>query len=181
MSFIRPDARQALCRWREVAAAAGVTAFGLWLMLLGGFLLLPLGGVFAVLGLGFGLLAYRRMRFAQSGDAPGVVELEEGQISYFGPTFGGAVALRELVEIRLLTQQGRRMWRLRQQDSQTLLIPVEASGAERLFDAFAGLPGMDSGALVAALAPQAAGRGQAITLATDSRVIWKHPVRAVLT
>ncbi|WP_205965452.1 hypothetical protein [Pseudorhodobacter turbinis] len=181
MSFIRPEVRSTLWQWREVIAAAGATAFGLWLMALGGFLLLPLGGVFAVLALGLGLLAYRRMRFAQSGDAPGVVELDEGQISYFGPTFGGTVALRELAELRLLTHHGRRMWRLRQQDGQTLLIPVEAAGAERLFDAFAGLPGMDTGALVAALSPQTTAQGQGLVLAADSVVIWKHPVRAVLT
>lgn len=181
MSFVRPEARAAFWRWREVIVAGGFAGFGLWLMLLGGFLLLPLGAVTTVLAFGFGLLALRRLRFAQSGDAPGVVELDEGQISYFGPTFGGALALRELSELRLITQFGRRMWRLRQHDGQALLIPVEAAGAERLFDAFAALPGMDTAALVAALSPQEAGGGQGLTLAADSRVIWQHPARAVLT
>lgn len=186
MTFIREEARAALWQWREVLASGALAACGLWLMLLGGFLLLPLGGVLAVLALALGLLALRRLRFAQTGDAPGVVELDEGQISYFGPTFGGALALRELEELRLITQYGRRMWRLRQTDGQTLLIPVEASGASRLFDAFASLPGMDTGALVAALAPNAgitppAAMGQALTIGPDSRVIWRHPARAVLT
>jgi hypothetical protein len=39
---------------------------------------------------------------------------------------------------------------LKQSDGQALLIPVSAAGADRLFDAFASLPGMDSQALVTA-------------------------------
>ena len=66
--------------------------------------------------------------------APGVVEVDEGQISYLGPAFGGSISVPELVELRLLTAGGRRMWRLKQADGQALLIPVEAVGADRLFD-----------------------------------------------
>jgi hypothetical protein len=188
MTLIRPELRAALWRLREGIVAGLLAAFGLWLMVLGGFLLLPLGAGLTLLALAFGVLAVRRLRFAQGGDAPGVVELDEGQVSYFGPTFGGALALRELSELRLLTQHGRRMWRLRQDDGQVLLIPVEAAGADRLFDAFAALPGMDTGALVAALSPQGVGQGgqgvareAGLTLAADSRVIWRHPARVVLT
>ena len=183
MSLIRPEARAALWRLREVFAAMGLAAVGLWLAGLGGYVLLPVGAVVVVLAAGFGLLAWRRLRFAQAGEAPGVVELDEGQISYFGPNGGGAVALRELVELRLITMRGRRLWRLRQQDGQALLIPVEAMGAERLFDAFASLPGMDTGVLVAAVDPALAGGpvGRGLAVASDSRVIWRHPARAVLT
>jgi len=187
MSLIRPEAQAALWRLREVFAAAGLAAVGLWLAALGGYVLVPLGGIVVSLAAGFGLLAWRRMRFAQSGDAPGVVELDEGQISYFGPEVGGAVALADLVELRLITMRGRRMWRLRQDDGQALLIPVSAAGAERLFDAFATLPGMDTGVLVAAVDPVvgvglgAEGQGRALVSIADSRVIWRRPARAVLT
>jgi hypothetical protein len=180
--LIRPAAQAALWKLREVFAAAGLAAVGLWLVALGGYVLVPFGGAVAVVAAGFGVLAWRRMRFAQSGDAPGVVEFDEGQVSYFGPDTGGAVALRELVELRLLVLAGRRVWRLKQQDGQALLIPVSALGAERLFDAFAALPGMDTAALVAALeAPVAPTEGKAIVAMPDSRVIWRHPARAVLT
>lgn len=184
MSFIRPEAQATLWRWREVFAATALAVGGLWLGALGGYLLVPLGAALTVLALGFGLLAWRRLRFAQAGEAPGVVELDEGQISYFGPSFGGAVALREMVELRLITMAGRRLWRLKQKDGQTLLIPVEATGAERLFDAFSALPGMDTGALVAAVDPQAKAsqaKGRSVVSTSDSRVIWRHPARAVLT
>jgi hypothetical protein len=182
MSFVREEARAALWRWRGVFGAAALGVIGLWLALLGGFLLLPIGALIVALALGLGLLAWRRLHFAQTNDAPGVVELIEGQVSYFGPTSGGALALRELEELRLLTQHGQRVWRLRQTDGQTLHIPVAAMGADRLFDAFASLPGMDTGALVAALAPKTtAPAGHALTIGPDTRVIWRHPARAALT
>ncbi|WP_028914116.1 hypothetical protein [Pseudorhodobacter ferrugineus] len=183
MSLIRPEAQAALWRFREMFASLGLALIGLWLAVLGGFILVPLGAGIIVLAAGFGLLAWRRLRFAQSGDAPGMVELDEGQISYFGPDVGGAVALRDLVELRLITAGGRRMWRLRQQDGQVLAIPVSAMGADQLFDAFAALPGMDTGALVAAVDPVVgpASVNRDVVSIADSRVIWRHPVRAVLT
>ena len=151
MGLIRPEARAILWRWREVAATLAAAGFGLWLMALGGYLLVPLGGVVAGGALFLALIALRRLRFAQGRGAPGIVTVDEGQVAYFGPESGGFVALRELVEVRLIRVQGVRHWRLKQSDGQALLIPVEAEGAEALFDAFAALPGMDTQALVAAL------------------------------
>lgn len=208
--LIRPQARAALWRWREVAAAGGLGGLGVWLMGLGGLFLLPVGIGVSALALGWGVIALRRMRFAQSGLAPGVVEVLEGQVSYFGPAFGGSVSLPEVVELRLLTSGARRMWRLRQADAQVLLIPVEAVGAEALFDAFSGLPGLDTQALVAALNGANSGADTAAKNAghaafgataaagavplfgpragqpriggrTDSHVIWRRAARVVLT
>ena len=121
------------------------------------------------------------LRFAQRVDAPGVVEVDEGQVGYFGPGDGGFVGLPDLVELRLISLKGRRMWRLKQADGQALLVPVDAAGAERLFDAFASLPGMDTQALVAALDPVHASGGAAMVNVSDSLVIWRRPARAVLT
>ena len=170
MSLIRPAARAALHRWREVIAAAGFAAFGLWLIGLGGLFLVPLGICVVATGAVLGVLGLRRVRFAQAVDAPGVVEVDEGQVGYLGPTFGGYVALRELVEVRLIELQGRRLWRLKQADGQALLIPVAAAGAERLFDAFSALPGMDTQMLV--LAAKAM---------PDDPVIWRRTARLALT
>ncbi len=183
MTLIRPELHQAILRGREVIAAATVVAFGLWLVWLGGYLLVPLGLCVAGLGTIWVLQALRRMRFAQGVAAPGVVEVDEGQVGYFGPGEGGFVALPDLVELRLVSVQGRRLWRLKQTDGQALLIPVDAAGAERLFDAFASLPGMDSGALVAALDTQAAvgGAPGGLVRGRDSLVIWRRAVQAALT
>lgn len=154
--------------------ALACAATGLWLVWLGGYLLMPLGAAMFAVGLGWAVLAVRRVRFAGGGDAPGLVEVDEGQIAYFGPQAGGAVALPDLVELRLISMRGRRLWRLRQADGQALLIPVEAAGADRLFDAFASLPGMDTAALVAALATAPATGGTTLTLAAEAVVVWQR-------
>ncbi|MCT8331039.1 hypothetical protein [Albidovulum sediminis] len=170
MSFIRPEVRARLVRWREVWSALAVAGLGLWLVTLGGYLLMPLGVMLAGLGLALAVIAVRRRRFDRAVDAPGVIEIDEGQIGYFGPSFGGYVALRELAEIRMIVVNGRKHWRLRQADGQILLVPIAAAGADLLHDAFAALPGIDMGALSRALDAHA-----------GTEVLWQRPARAALT
>jgi hypothetical protein len=182
MALIRRDVSLALHRWREVIAAGLVAALGLWVAGQGGYLLVPLGAAMAGLALTFGFLALRRLRFAQGVAAPGWVEVDEGQVGYLGPAFGGYVALPDLVEIRLLTMRGRRLWRLKQADGQVLLIPVDAAGAERLFDAFASLPGLGSADLLAALALPQGGDGAGLPApAAATRVVWRRAGRGLVT
>ena len=169
---IRPELSAALVRYREALGAGLVVLAGLWLMALGGYVLVPLGLIVAAIGAVLTLTALRRARFAQKVTAPGIVEVDERQISYLAPELGGFVSLDELVEIRLLAIKGRRMWRLKQVDGQALLIPVDAQGAETLFDVFASLPGMDSAALVVALQPAPA-QSANLALAAETRVIWR--------
>ncbi len=167
MSFVRPEAARWLSRWNEVLTGLAVAAFGLWLMSLGGVLMLALGGIVLAVSLGMTLLSWRRMRFRMEIDAPGVVSIDEGRISYAGPLMGGGVDLSELVEIEVLDVAGdRRCWRLRQVDRQTLLVPLAAAGADGLYDLFATLPGMDTRALMTALEGDA----------TTARVIWKRTI-----
>lgn len=172
MSFIRPEVAVTLHRWREVFAAAALAALGGWVGLWGGYFFLALGLVLLGLGLGWLVLGLRRMRFQQGGEAPGMVRVTEAQIAYLGPRVGGFVGLPELAEIRLLTLRGRRIWKLRQADGETLHIPVEAAGAEALFDAFAALPGMDTAALVSALAAEGATDSRVVALNAVDRLIW---------
>lgn len=148
--MIRPDVTAALARWREVIAATATGIFGLWVASFGGYLLVPAGGLIAVASLAWGIVAFRRLRFETPVHAPGLVEVDEGQVGYFGPTFGGMVALADLDELRLTEWHGVRQWRLRTGDGQVLLIPEGAKGTERLFDAFATLPGIDLAALTRA-------------------------------
>jgi hypothetical protein len=127
-----------------------------------------MGLALAALAAAFGILALRRLRFAGAGqDGPGLVEIDEGEIRYFSPDFGGVAPLRDVTEVRLIVRAGQRLWRLRL-DQGALEVPVDAAGAEVLFDALSALPGMDSAGLVAALeatAPDALGA-----------VIWRRPV-----
>lgn len=170
--MIRAEAWATLGRLREFFLAAGIALFGLWLCRLGGLLFLPLGLAALGLAAGLTLIALRRLRFAQGVAGPGIVELDEAQVGWLGPEGGGYLSLRELAELRILSRGHRRFWRLKQGDGQALLIPVDAQGADRLFDVFTALPGMDSEALVAALdtTPEAA-------VDALGPVIWRHPDR----
>ena len=177
--MIRPDLIAQITRARELIWSAAVVALGGWLIWQGGYLLIPVGAGVILIGASFAVMAVRRMRFAQATDAPGVVELDEGQIGYLGPSIGGYVSLTDLAELRLITMRGRRLWRLKQSDGQTILIPVDAAGADRLFDAFSTLPGMDSAALVAALVrPRAANAAGTLPAPPQTnpemQVIWRR-------
>jgi len=172
MSFIRPELVAATWRHAEVILGVGLAALGLWLASGGGYVGLPLGLALLALGAGWALTAWRRLRFQQAGEAPGMVRVTEAQIAYFGPRVGGFVGLPDLAEIRLLTLRGRRIWKLKQGDGATLHIPVEAFGAEALFDAFAALPGMDSAALVAVLGSEIATNSKVVALAEIDRLVW---------
>lgn len=183
MTFIRPQATALLWRLREVILTSGIAAFGLWLVWLGGWFLVPLGLiVLAIAGL---LLrhAFARLRFLQAVGAPGIVELDEAQLAYMGPEVGGYISLNEAVELRLVTMRGRRLWRIKQADGQAMLVPVDAAGAEQLFDAFAALPGMDVTVLSHALdkPEETAGQAQVALTTPDMRVIWRRPSKAGLT
>lgn len=160
--MIRPEVWTLVLRGQEVILASLLGLFGLWLMILGGYILLPIGGAITALAVSMAVLALRRLRFSNHHGAIGVVEVDEAQIGYFGPTEGGFISLQDMVELRLLRVGGVDMWRLKQSDGQTLLIPVAATGAERLFDAFAALPDMHSADLVSPLG------------GSDMRMIWRR-------
>jgi hypothetical protein len=151
MSFFRPEVMAALHRWREAIAAGAVVLAGGWLIWRGGYLLTALGAVAVAAGLALGVTALRRVRFARAPGGPGVVEIDEGQVGWYGPGIGGFVSLAEMVSLGLVTVAGLRCWRLQQSDGQLLLIPVDAQGADRLFDSFAALPGLRIPSLIAAL------------------------------
>lgn len=177
MTFIRPGAASALMRFRETGFAGIVLLAGLWLIWLGGWVLIPAGLVLGALGVSLLRHALARLSFQQAVGAPGVVELDEAQLGYLGPQVGGYISMAEAVELRLLTLQGRRLWRIKQADGQAMLVPVDAEGAGQLFDAFAALPGMDLGALSRAVAAGggAAENGSALVPAdTQMQVIWRR-------
>lgn len=171
MSFFRPEAMAFLLRMREPALSAAVFGLGLWVATRGGILLAGVGAAMAAMAAASLVVALRRLRFASGGDAPGLVEVVEGQVSYFGPAVGGSVGLPDLVELRLISMRGRRLWRLKQADGQALLVPVNAQGAEALFDAFAALPGLTSADLVQALHPVPQG-GQGLPALAENRLVW---------
>ena len=151
LMFFRPEAKAALWRWREVLSAAALVLVGAWWIIgPGGLLALP-GWAVVVGGFALALVGVQRMRFRGAGDGAGAVQVVEGQVGYFGPETGGVVALVMLERLILSATQEPAHWRLEAAEQEPVLIPVNAAGAEALFDAFATLDGLRTERMLAAL------------------------------
>lgn len=140
MSLLRPGAAQVLRRWREVLVALGLAALGLWWVLTGFGLVEWLGWALMTAAAALTLAGLQRLRFRRGGGGPGVVVVDEGLIAYLGPVTGGTVARSEITALAL--DPGGPHWVLSQPGQPDLRIPLDAEGAEALFDAFAALPGL---------------------------------------
>ncbi|MFN7002812.1 MAG: hypothetical protein ACK4NW_05180 [Roseinatronobacter sp.] len=165
-NLIRPELAASLRRWSEVLTGLAVTAFGLWALQARDVFFQGLAGLIVIAGLTLAVIGWRRMRFHRHGVAPGVVQIVEGQISYFGPEDGGFIALGDLVELHLI--DGAESWLLIAQDSPSLRIPVAAAGTDALFDAFTQLPDLRMQTLIDALD---------MPDPPETRAVWLHPAR----
>ena len=141
MSFVRPQAKAAIWRLREVLVGFVLVGLGIWLSLGRGswldFIGYPMAGGGALIWLGL-----QRARFRNADEGTGAVQIDEGQVTYFGPLTGGTVALAEMDHLILDGEMFPPHWKLEQGGTAPLLIPVNAVGADALFDAFATLPGL---------------------------------------
>lgn len=165
--MIRNSLRRQLTDWAEVISAAAALAGAVWVFRLGGWLFWPIGALSGFAALVWLLTALNRRRLARPVAAPGVIELDEGRLRYFGArVLGGEIALADLSEVRLMRLSGRLYWRLKS-GGEALLIPVEASGAAALTDALGALPGLDLGQLAHAL--RRAENGHAV------QTVWTRP------
>ncbi len=151
MSFIRPEARTAIWRWREVLIGAGIAMLGLSWVLGPGGLLGWVGWLLIGAGLALVVVGIQRTRFRANSDGPGIVTVDEGQITYFGPLTGGAVAVSEFERLTLDPTAKPPHWVLQQPGQPPLHIPINAKGAETLFDVFATLPGLRTEYMLGAL------------------------------
>ena len=140
--MIRPEAKRALLRWHEVLFGLTITCVGyLWVISFFG-LLRWLGIVLILVGGALFFIGFQRGRFRSDQGGPGVLQVVEGQIAYFGPSEGGLVAIPDITRISLVMQNSERCWKLEQSALPTIYIPVTAKGTDQLFDAFATLPGL---------------------------------------
>lgn len=166
MPLIRPELIALIKRWSEVLTGLGVALFGLWALQARDSFFQFLAVLVILTGLGIAIIGWRRLRFRRAEAGPGVVQVVEGQISYFGPEEGGFIALNDLVELHLI--DAAQTWLMVAQDDTRLEIPVAAAGSEALFDAFTTLPELRMQALLDALnAPEP----------PPVRAIWMHPSR----
>ncbi len=149
--FFRPEAKAALWRWREVLLAAGLALLGGWWIVGPGRLLAVPGWALVAGAMALAFVGVQRARFRGAGDGPGAVQVDEGQIAYFGPLTGGVVALRALERLSLDATLHPAHWRLDQPGQAAVMIPVNAAGSDALFDAFATLPGLRTERMLAEL------------------------------
>ncbi len=150
MTFIRPEARAAVAQWREALVGGVVLLLGIWwasgfgVMKWLGIGLVAVGAVLIVSGL-------QRGRFRIGKGGPGVVQVDEGEVAYFGPLNGGSVAIRSLSRVVLDGRSTPPVWALYQPGPAPLHIPVNAEGSDALFDAFASLDGIRTENMLARL------------------------------
>lgn len=157
MSFIRPEARAAIWRWRDVLAGTPVLILGLyWAFGTGGILswigyaVTVLGGVMLFTGL-------QRGRFlgGLGRKSTGLIELDERQLTYFGVGEGVIVPLGAVARIEIETNdrgpiEDDAFWRFTLADYSVSRIPAAAVGSDKLFDALAAFPGADYEKVIAA-------------------------------
>lgn len=169
--FIRPELRAALLRWREAVAGGALAAAGAWGVLVAGGLLAWLGGAALILAALLIWTGSQRARMRLVSGGPGTVDVDEGQITYFGPLTGGMMALRDIDAVSLIRAGGQTPhWQLVSQ-ADVLHIPLGADGTDALLDAFASLPGLRTERVLAAMKDGAA----------DNVVVWQRSALRAIT
>lgn len=148
MSFIRPEAAASLKRWREAIIAGVILLGSLQAASATTGLINTLSWVTALIGAALFIEGVRRARLPQNSGGVGVVDVDERQITYFGPHGGGAISINELARVKVYTtDQGPAVsdffWQFTDAAGQRLTIPGDAENASALFDALTVLPGAD--------------------------------------
>lgn len=166
MNFIRPEVHAAILRWREALVGAGILVLGLyWVLGVTPGLLTWIGYLALFLGTALVLAGLQRGRARVGGGGPGVVQVVERRIGYFGPLNGGLVDLDAITSLSLDPSEHPRHWVITHEGGPALHIPVNAEGADVLFDTFASLPGLSPGRVASTLKQEGAG----------PIVLWRRP------
>lgn len=148
MSFVRPEVSAALKRWREATIGGFLLLAGLHLAIFGLGLQRLMGAGMAAIGAMLLWEGVRRARFPAPGGGAGMVDVDEREITYFGPLGGGSVSINELVRVNVRTNDLGPIapdlyWDFYDGSGQSLTIPGDAEGVELIFDALAALEGVD--------------------------------------
>ena len=162
MSFIRPEVTAGIRRWREVIFGGVLAVVGLWLLADGIGARFWAGCLITALGVALMAAGIPRARTRVGGGGAGVVDIDEQRITYFGPVSGGAMAVDD---IQRIAADPERRWVLTSVSGEFMTIPMDAEGADQLFDAFSALPGVSQTRLVHALTRDVERR----------RVVWERP------
>lgn len=137
---MRQDAIETLKRFRGLIIALCTICLGLYWILNSFGLLMIVGYPVTFIGITLGYSTIQRLRFHRNNEGQGIVHFVEGQITYFGPESGGIVAAGDITRVVLRRIGLENVWVIEQPAQPALVIPTNAQGADRLFDAFVLLP-----------------------------------------
>jgi hypothetical protein len=140
---MRKDAVETLKRFSGLIIAILTICLGLYWILNSYGLLMIVGYPVTLIGIVLGYSAIQRLRFHHNNEGQGIVHFVEGQITYFGPKSGGIVAISDITRVVLRKIAGNSLWIIEQPAQPALVIPTNARGSDRLFDAFVLLPNWD--------------------------------------
>jgi hypothetical protein len=165
--FFRPEAKALIWRFRDVWGALSVLGLGIWWAITGLGFVQWLGFAIAALGAMLLVAGVQRGRFRQGSDGPGIVQITERRLAYFGPLDGGVMDINDLSRLSFdPTGHPAPYWILTGPEEGDIAIPTTATGAEALFDAFSSLPGIQTEKMLGVLSDP-----------PDHRVvIWSRPV-----
>ena len=149
--FVRPELKSAFWRWRELIASLFVLGLGLFISIETFGFLRWIGWVLVGSGFLLVIAGIQRGRFRQGTGGIGVVTVDEGRLGYFGPLTGGTVALDDMTGLSLDRRSTPPHWVLTARGNGPVFIPIDAEGADELFDLFSALPGIDTGVVLDAL------------------------------
>ena len=155
MSFIRPEVRAFLYKWREAIISGAILLGSLQAASSTFGLVQALSWVTVLVAAALFIEGVRRARLPERAGGLGVVEVDERQITYLGPMGGGALSIDELRRIKVRTTglgpaAADFYWEFTDKAGQRLTIPGNAENAGALFDALTALPGADFEAVIRA-------------------------------
>jgi hypothetical protein len=155
-----------------VLTGAALVLLALWLGLSSFGITRWVAGALGLLGLGLVWTGLQRMRFRQGGGGPGLVQIDERRLIYWGPLTGGTADLDDLLRLELDPGARPAHWVLISVGGERLEVPANAEGAEALLDLFTALPGLRAEALIAALERR---EGPPVTLWRSAEVVAFPP------
>lgn len=165
--FFRPEAKATIWRFRDVWGALLVLALGVWWSITGLGFVTWLGYIIAAIGVMLLVAGIQRGRFRQGSDGPGIVQITERRLAYFGPLDGGVMDINDMSRLSFdPTGHPAPYWVLTGPEARNIAIPTTATGAEALFDVFSALPDLKTEKLLGVLSDPPAQRV----------VIWQRPV-----
>ncbi len=152
MTFIRPELRRRIWRWREVLIGLFVAGCGMFWTVSQTGILAAIGLALTIVGALVVFAGFQRTRFRVGAGGPGVVQVTERQVTYYGPFDGGALSIDALVRVDLDPgAQPFPAWILTEAGGTVLAIPTHAENAEALFDVFAALDGIQTESMLTKL------------------------------